>query len=627
MHPKDRPSALTRRSLLARAGGRATAGAGASLAGCENTTTPVAVAGAARRRRAGSSATRPRAARSTRRASRWRGATTRSRCRASASRVAPASSPSAAASCTIYNYADYLNPAVLKAFGKQEGVSVRVTTFETLDEAFSKLSSGRLDVRRDLLLARPALAARRAQAHPAAQLRPGPEPEQQRLAASCTDPFYDVGPRYSVPYTVYTTGIGWRKDQLGFDPPSSTSRGTRSGRPRAYTRPGRRARRLARGAGHGADAPRRDRPQHRGARAAATRRGATCRSSNELVRVKVVDLRVRDAARRARSWLHQSWSGDLISAVISYLPKGTSPERARLLVPGCRAARSSTTASASAPGATKPVIAHRFLNYLLDAKVAYDELRRLRRLPAAAERDRRPDQLFDGGHRPQSAAPGGRDPRGLRQRQRVPDAVRPGPAAVGRDLGDVPQRLSVRLAHLARCSPLPGARLAGRVLPRRVLRDRRGRPRQRRPALPAGPALEPARLERRLHLARRSRTCVPGGRPGTSSCARSIYVAVARRAVAGHRLPRRLVRGAPRRALARPRCSSLLVLPFWISYLMRMFAWTNLLDSGGYATRRCTRCRSTRCCESLGLLDGSDWLGGQHVTVDRWRSSTATCRT
>ena len=27
------------------------------------------------------------------------------------------------------------------------------------------------------------------------------------------------------------------------------------------------------------------------------------------------------------------------------------------------------------------------------------------------------------------------------------------------------------------------------------------------------------------------------------------------------------------------------MLPFWISYLMRMFAWTNLLDAGGYATR------------------------------------------
>ena len=25
-------------------------------------------------------------------------------------------------------------------------------------------------------------------------------------------PFYDVGQRYTVPYTVYSTGIGWRTD-------------------------------------------------------------------------------------------------------------------------------------------------------------------------------------------------------------------------------------------------------------------------------------------------------------------------------------------------------------------------------------------------------------------------------
>jgi hypothetical protein len=31
---------------------------------------------------------------------------------------------------------------VLKAFGKQEGVEVKVTTFDTLDEAFSKLAPG-----------------------------------------------------------------------------------------------------------------------------------------------------------------------------------------------------------------------------------------------------------------------------------------------------------------------------------------------------------------------------------------------------------------------------------------------------------------------------------------------------
>jgi spermidine/putrescine transport system permease protein len=59
----------------------------------------------------------------------------------------------------------------------------------------------------------------------------------------------------------------------------------------------------------------------------------------------------------------------------------------------------------------------------------------------------------------------------------------------------------------------------------------------------------------------------------------------------------------------------LLVLPFWISYLMRMFAWTNLLDSTGYAARFLDAISIDRLLRSVGLLDGTNWLGGQHVTV------------
>jgi putrescine transport system permease protein len=59
----------------------------------------------------------------------------------------------------------------------------------------------------------------------------------------------------------------------------------------------------------------------------------------------------------------------------------------------------------------------------------------------------------------------------------------------------------------------------------------------------------------------------------------------------------------------------LLVLPFWISFLMRMFAWTNLLESSGYAARLLHALSLDSLCSSLGLLDGGDWLAGQHVTV------------
>jgi spermidine/putrescine transport system permease protein len=58
-----------------------------------------------------------------------------------------------------------------------------------------------------------------------------------------------------------------------------------------------------------------------------------------------------------------------------------------------------------------------------------------------------------------------------------------------------------------------------------------------------------------------------------------------------------------------------LVLPFWISYLMRMFAWTNLLESGGYGARVLNSLSFDSLFASLGLMHGNDWLGGQHIAV------------
>ncbi len=59
----------------------------------------------------------------------------------------------------------------------------------------------------------------------------------------------------------------------------------------------------------------------------------------------------------------------------------------------------------------------------------------------------------------------------------------------------------------------------------------------------------------------------------------------------------------------------LLILPFWISYIMRMFAWTNLLAPDGYAAKLLSALSIDSLLSSLGLLDGTDWLGGQGITV------------
>jgi spermidine/putrescine transport system permease protein len=60
----------------------------------------------------------------------------------------------------------------------------------------------------------------------------------------------------------------------------------------------------------------------------------------------------------------------------------------------------------------------------------------------------------------------------------------------------------------------------------------------------------------------------------------------------------------------------LLVLPFWISYLMRMLAWINLLSPGGYGLRFLSDTGISTVLYHLGVIsDPTNYLGGQSFTV------------
>ncbi|HEY6577109.1 MAG TPA: ABC transporter permease [Mycobacterium sp.] len=60
----------------------------------------------------------------------------------------------------------------------------------------------------------------------------------------------------------------------------------------------------------------------------------------------------------------------------------------------------------------------------------------------------------------------------------------------------------------------------------------------------------------------------------------------------------------------------LLVLPFWISYLMRMLAWINLLAPGGYAARFLSATHISDLLYHMGLLSQpNNYLGGESFTV------------
>ena len=102
--------------------------------------------------------------------------------------------------------------------------------------------------------------------------------------------------------------------------------------------------------------------------------------------------------------------------------------------------------------------------------------------------------------------------------------------------------------------------------------------------LHADSGLEPARLERRLG-GRRAHPARAGRRPvGRRSCAPA-STSPSRwrcRSLIGYPVAYYIARHASR---TKSLLLILLILPLWVSYLMRMLAWVNLLAPDGYVNR------------------------------------------
>jgi spermidine/putrescine transport system substrate-binding protein len=359
----NEPSGLSRRGLLAGAGAML---AGAALTGCENTTTPVATAeGSSGKGIMGDpTAGGPVDGSGIPLARRDYPVTL-----PKVGDPVKAGKPESGGELQVYNYADYLNPEVIQEFGKREGVTVSVTTFNSLDEAFTKLSTGRFQF--DVIFTAPDHLPRLVGQRLIRPLNFDLIPNLVKEAwPELHSPFYDVGPRYSIPYTVYTTGIGYRNDKLGdFDPAKLDNPWDAFWQAERFkgrvgilddSREALGMALMRRGvADLNTEIP-----------ALLEQASADLQELNSSVRVKV-SINEYESLPNGRMWLHQSWSGDLISAVISYLPEGTPPTVLSYWYQKTGGPIFNDCIVVGAK-ATKPVMAHRFLNYMLDNKVAYD---------------------------------------------------------------------------------------------------------------------------------------------------------------------------------------------------------------------------------------------------------------
>ena len=266
----------------------------------------------------------------------------------------------------IYNWNGYLWPKVKKDFAKEYGVKVEETFFSTTDEAVAKISSGAIDF--DVFFPTTDRIGRLVLGKSLQPLNLEYIPNLKNVWPSVQDPWYDLGSQYTVPYTTWTTGIGYRTDKV------PTSPGQLSNPYEIYWEP------ASKGKMFLLDDSR-DAPAHMLLKNGITNVNTEDPEDIELAKDELKSL--IDAANvklstddytnlpEGKAWVHQMWSGSAISAQW-YLPEGTGVEALGYWFPEDGRGVIGSDMIAIPKTAKNPVLAHHFLNYLLDEKVGYD---------------------------------------------------------------------------------------------------------------------------------------------------------------------------------------------------------------------------------------------------------------
>ena len=265
----------------------------------------------------------------------------------------------------LFNYADYVNPDVVAKFEEMYGVTVEITTFDVDSEAITKLANGSVEVdvhhsaapnSLDRLIAGGILQP----------LNPSYLPNRANLLASYDDPWYDPGSIYTVPYTVFSSGIGYRADRI--DPAVVAEKGWDILWDPTY-----------KGVTSILD------DYREGIAMALLRKGVTDVNTSDEALIKqagddlleLVDLMnikvniegYKDIPEGITDLAH-TWSGDVITGAYSYLPEGTDPSVIGWWYPADNVGVVNNDCMAVTANAANPVLAHLYINFLLDSAIA-----------------------------------------------------------------------------------------------------------------------------------------------------------------------------------------------------------------------------------------------------------------
>jgi spermidine/putrescine transport system substrate-binding protein len=270
----------------------------------------------------------------------------------------------------VYNWADYMYKRVLDDFAKEFGVEVDLTTFYNLEEATRKLRTGKVSF--DVFVPTAEIVPKFVAGKLMQPLNHDYLPNlKKNIWPMLASPYYDQGSHYTVPYTVYLTGIGWRTDMVSADIAAMDNPWE------AFWDP------EYKGIAGLYD----DYRETIGVgmyRNGITDINGDKTSDLEAARESLVELtdlvNIRYTIDGAYAKLpegvfgiHHAWSGDMVNAPY-YMPKGGDPSVLRYVWPpkaqGGAGGYVSNDNLAVLKDAEHPVLAHMFLNYMLDDRVS-----------------------------------------------------------------------------------------------------------------------------------------------------------------------------------------------------------------------------------------------------------------
>jgi spermidine/putrescine transport system substrate-binding protein len=276
--------------------------------------------------------------------------------------IASGLQPEQGATLQIFNWVAYVNQACLNHFAKKYNCKVQLTTFNTMNEAITKLRNDP-DLTFDVFMGVTVdVLGQLIESKLIQPLNHSYIPNISQAWPDFADPFYDNGWQYTVPYTIYTTGIAWRKDLVHENPYAMANPWSMLWQPKYK----------------GKIAILDD--YREGISLGLLKNGhtdlnTTSRDQIERSRqalqdlVGLVNLRIDNndytEVPDAQTWIHHAWSGDMAAAGY-YMPKGVPVETVGYWFPTDGRGPVANDTNTIPRSATNPVLAHLFLNYLLD---------------------------------------------------------------------------------------------------------------------------------------------------------------------------------------------------------------------------------------------------------------------